>query len=153
MDPLSVLIGWGEKLLGGFRQAARADLRIADQARLVRRQLAASFEDWPHEPKTDQELLRWAHKAARGFDVTQAGIDDLVRTRPEASRAVREFIGGARDDYYEAADLIAPAIRTRWKVINGESTPEPVDPAPIRKAFALFKRCVSSLDTVVAKHK
>jgi hypothetical protein len=69
MDLLSILVGWGEKLVGGFRQAARADLRIADQARLLRRQLAASFEDWPRGPKTEDELLTWAHNASRGFSV------------------------------------------------------------------------------------
>ncbi len=152
MDPLSVLIGWGERLVGGFRQAARADLRIADQARTLRRQLAASFEDWPHGPKTDQELLTWAHKAARGFDVTQPGIDHLVSLRPEASRSVRRSVGEARDDYYAAADLIAPAVKTRWRVVNGEATPEPADPAPLRKGFALFKRCVAHLDAVIGNH-
>lgn len=150
MDILSVVVGWGETLVGGFRQAARADLRIADQARVLRRQLAASFEDWPHGPKTDHELLTWAHNAARGFSVTQSGIDDPVSLRPEASRSVRRSVGDARDDYYAAADLVGPAVKTRWRVVNGEATPEPVDAVPLRKAFALFKRCIAHLDAVGA---
>ena len=150
MDPLSVLIGWAEKVIGGFRQTARADLRIADQARLLRRQLAASFEEWPQGPKTNNELLTWAHKTARGFGVTQLGIDALVGLRPDASRPVRRAIGAARDDYYDAADLISAATKTTWQVKGGYAGTEPVDVVPLRKAFALLKRCVKRLDEVVA---
>ena len=153
MDVLNPIIGLVEKVFSGFRQAARADLRIADQARPLRRQLAASFEDWPQGPKTDTDLLTWAHKAARGFGVTQPGIDGLVSLRPEASRSVKRAIGEARDDYYTAADVIAPAVKTRWQVVNGEARPAPVDPVPLRKAFAHFKRCIAHLDAVIEPHE
>ncbi|SRR6266567_392042 len=150
MDIIGVLLGWGEKLLGGFRHSAKADLRIADQARLLRRQLTASFADWPHGPKTDDELLRWAYNAARGFTVTEPAFQELVDLRPEASRGIRRVVGTARDDFYGAADLIGPAMRSKWIVKDGEASPAPFDGAPFRKAFAHFKRCITALDTVVA---
>ena len=152
VDPLSVLIGWGERLLGGFRQTARTDLRMADQARVLRRQLAASFEDWRPGPKTDDELVNWANRAARGFRVTQPALDELVSLRPEASRRVRRVIGQARDDYYEAADLIGPTIKTTWQVKGGYAGTAPVDAAPLRRAFAHFKRCIAHLDAVAEDH-
>jgi hypothetical protein len=147
VDPLSVLIGWGEKVFGAFRQSARADLRIADQARLLRRQLAASVDDWPQGPTTDAELRRWANNAARGFKVTEQTLQEIVTLRPEASRRVRRAVGTARDDYYAAADLISPTIQTGWLIKDNQPPP---DPAPLRKAFAHFKRCIAALDAVVA---
>jgi hypothetical protein len=146
VDILNPLVGLVEKVFSGSRQTARADLRVADQAVLLRRQLAASFGDWPQSPKTDNELRAWAHKAARGFSVTQPGIDELVGLRVEASRHVRRAIGRARDDYYAAADLISPAIKTQPLTLKyGDAV------MPLKKAFAHFKRCVAALDAVVAK--
>jgi hypothetical protein len=153
VDPLSVLIGWGEKLVSGFRQASRADLRIADQARLLRRQLAASFEDWPHGPTIGDELLTWAHRTARGFAVTQPGVDELVKLRPEASRTIRRAIGKVRDDFYAAADLIQRPVQTRWQVIDDQGKPKHADVAPLRSAFAHLRRCIATLDEVIAKHE
>ncbi|HLQ69675.1 MAG TPA: hypothetical protein VK124_09125 [Gemmatimonadales bacterium] len=144
MDVLNPIIGLVEKVFSGFRQAARADLRITDQALLLRRQLAASFEEWPQGPKTDNELRTWGHRAAQGFSVTQPGIDGLVGLRVEASRHVRRAIGRARDDYYLAADLIAPAITTLSALKYGQAP-------PLRKAFAHFKRCIEALDVVASK--
>src|SRR5207249_5415858 len=139
---LSVLAGWGEKVFGAWRRAAVTDLRIADQARLLRRQLAASLEDWPRGPQTPDDVLTWASKYAGNFEATEPALRELVTLRPDASRKIRRAIGTARDAYYAAADLINPTLRPRWVVEDGDARPEPVDPAPLRKALAHVRRCM-----------
>lgn len=70
MDLLGPLAGLLERFFGNRERRRATDTRIADKARQLRRQLAASFEDWARDPQTLDELAKWAHKLARGYAVT-----------------------------------------------------------------------------------
>lgn len=136
MDPWSFLPGWLEKLIGARARQTATDLGIADRALLLRRQLAASFADWPQGPANLDELTLWARNAANGFDRTEAALRELVDLRPEASRRVKKAVGRARDCYYEAANLINPVFR-RGAV-----------EAQLRGAYEHFRRCLEALDAL-----
>lgn len=148
MDLYGFLASWLEKLIGARAHQKATDLRIADKAHLLRRQLLASFEDWPKGPQTLEELVRWALKISRNFDVTEPALGEIVELRAEASAARRRAVGIARNEYCAMADLINPlipdvinpVIKTPW-LAEGVAVAE----GPTRRAFAHLRRCIAAL--------
>ena len=126
------------------RQRA-ADLRITDRVKEVRRQLNASFEESPQGPQTLDELVRWAHRLARGFQWTKPGLRELVDMRAEASHWVQEAVGKARDHYDAAADIINPIIRRGWETWETDPAGSAAATAALRKAVAYVRDCLKEL--------
>src|SRR5713101_9466399 len=87
---------WRESKTAADRHT-EANLRIADGARRLRRELLTSFEDWPNGPRTLDELTSWAHKLTRGYRSTDPALRELVGLRPDASAKIRHAVGKARD--------------------------------------------------------
>ena len=142
--------GWVEKGIAARARHRAADTRIADKALVLRRTLAASFEDWPKGPQTLEELVKWAFKLASGFPVTEAALTDIVDHRADASRRVRRAVGAARDAYYAAANevnplipaVINPVLKRQW-----EATGAAAAEGPLRRARAHVRRCLAELDS------
>jgi hypothetical protein len=142
---VTVLIGWGEKLLGVRSEQNKAATRIADGAVQLRRQLAASFEDWPDEgPRTLEELVRWAFNFADGRTATELELRRLLDLSADASDKVRKPVATARDEYYAIANVInqlaIPSIKQPW------NTTEAVAAEPqLRRAWAHMRPCLVAL--------
>jgi hypothetical protein len=129
------------------RQAA--DRRVADRALHLRRQLAASFEEWPAGPRTLEELVRWALKLCRGFANTDAGLAALVEPSADGSRKARRAVIKARDEYYAVANLVNPLMRGAnieikrpWDGAEGAAME-----SPLRRAWAHMRPCLAALDS------
>ena len=122
-------------------------MRVADSALLLRRTLVASYEDWSNGPRTLDEHVTWAHKLARGFQVTGPAMDALVALRPDASRRVQRAVGRARDEFYKAADIVNRTVRTTFETLN-QTAQERADEPSLRKASAHIRRCITELTSV-----
>ncbi len=89
------------------------DLRITDNARQLRRQLTATFEEWNgRDPTKIEDLTLWAVRFATGYRATEPAIRKLVDLRAEASHYVQEAVGKARDHFDAAADLVNPLMKS-----------------------------------------
>ena len=121
MDLSSILPNWLEKLISARARQKANDLRIADKALQLRRQLLSSFEDYHGDPKTQDELTGWAAKLSNGFRHTEPGLRALVDLRPEASNHVQQAIGDARDHFDAAADIINLLFKGNGLSINDDN--------------------------------
>jgi len=149
---LNFLPAWLERLISARARQRATDLRIADRAMLLRRQLAASFEDWPVGPKTLEELVRWALKLANRYPDTEPALAALVELRPDASSRVSKAVGAARDEYYAIANLINPLIPAAIPAIKcpWEATEAAAAEKPLKQAWAHLRPCLAALDSACA---
>jgi len=153
MDLFGPLASIGEKLFGDRARRQAVDRRVADRPLHLRRQLAASFEDWPAGPRTCEELVRWALKLTRGFAATDAGLAALVEPSADASRKARRAVTKARDEYYAVAKLVNPLMRAAinieikrpWEDAEAAATE-----GPLRRAWAHMRPCLAALDSASA---
>lgn len=152
MDFLGPLTSIGERLFGDRARRQAADRRVADRALHLRRQLAASFEDWPVGPRTLEELVRWAIKLTHGFVAMDAALAALVEPSADASRKARRAVTKARDEYYAVANLVNPvtrdaniAIKRPWEGAEASAIE-----APLRRAWAHMRPCLAALDSASA---
>ena len=150
MDVLGPLAGLAERFFGDRAKRRAADLRIADGARQLRRELLASFEDWPNRPRTLDELTSWAHKLTRGYRSTDPALRELVGLRPDASAKIRRAVGKARDAYEAAGDLVNPLVRTSLALIASGGAPPSDADARLRRAAAHVRRCIKELEAASA---
>ena len=149
---LSFLTSWLEKLVSARARQRATDLKMADRARMLQRELEASFNDWPHAPTTAKELESWAFRLARGYATTEPAMRELVDLRPEASRNIRRAAGAARDSFFAAADVINREVEERrypLDIIPGER----VDDVGLRRAFAEMQRCLTELSAIASRGK
>jgi hypothetical protein len=147
MDLLGPLAGFAERFFGNRERRRATDTRIGDKARQLRRQLAASLEDWPAQgPQTLEELVRWAHKFARGYGATDPGVREFVDLRADASHCVSHAVGTVRDHYDAAADIVNPIIRRTWEAWETEEARGAEVAAKLRKAVAHVRQGVVVLD-------
>jgi len=141
---------WEKLVIERAAAPTPVEIRITDKARELRRQLDASFEDWPQGPRTLEELVRWAHKVARGYKVTKLGFQELVDLRAEASHHVRKAIGIARDHFDAAADIVNPVVRTTWEVLGEEADParSATAKSALQKAVRHVRQSLAALNTL-----
>jgi hypothetical protein len=121
---LGLVAGWAERLLGVRSRRHATDTRIADKAKVLRRQLAASVPDRPDSPVGLDDLTTWAGKLAAGFGVTEPAVRELVDLRPDASARVRRAVGPVRDEYYAAADVVNRLFAGGGLSITAENRPQ-----------------------------
>jgi hypothetical protein len=140
VDVVGIVAGWAEKLLGGWRRRRATDRRIADRAKLLRRTLEASFEDWPGGLKDLNDLVRWAGRLAVGFPTTEPALKELVDLRPDASAHVERGVGTARDEYYAAADIVNRLFRGGGLSIEWDE--RPAVEAKLRTAATHVHKCI-----------
>ncbi len=83
-----------EKLVSALRRQKQTDVRIADGARRLLRQLA-SLPDWPDHRVSGQDLSGWAAWLFKGLHEAEPGLKALVRppTRGVTGRATRDRQG------------------------------------------------------------
>jgi len=140
---------WGKLVLELAAPPTPTDIRTTDKARELRRQLAASFEEWPPDgPQTFADLVRWAHKVARGYKVTKPGLQELLDLRAEASPHVRDTVGSMRDHYEAAADIINPVLRRTWEQWETDPADSAAVTASLRRAVGLVRQSLAALDTL-----
>jgi len=96
------------------------DIRIEDNARQLRRQLAASFKRWPeNDPRALDDLVIWARKLAQGFAVTGQGVRELERLRAEASDRVKLAVRTVAEHYDAGSRYREPRVwKQNWKFTN-----------------------------------
>jgi hypothetical protein len=135
------------------------DIRIEDNARQLRRQLAAGLERWPeNDPHALDDLVIWARKLAQGFPVTGRGVRELERLRAEASARVKLAVRTVAEHYDAVADIVNPVLKQNWKLTDDmypmQSTNlanpelEPATTAALRKAVAEMRQCLKALDAL-----
>jgi hypothetical protein len=148
MDFLGPLTSISEKVFGDRARRQAADRRVADRALHMRRELAASFEDWPAGPRTLEDLVRWGIKLSRGFAATDASLASLVEPSADASRKARRAVTKARDEYYAVANLVNPLMRSVNIEIKRpwETAEAATIEGPLRRAWAHMRPCLAALD-------
>ncbi|HEX9155969.1 MAG TPA: hypothetical protein VF819_10420 [Nitrospira sp.] len=146
---MNFLPSWLERLVSARARQRAVDLRIADKAKQLRRELSASFEDWPAGPNTLDELTTWAGKLGRGFAHTELHLRELVELRADASRHVQHAVGEARDHFYAAADIVNGLFKGSGLSIDDDNRRE-VD-AKLRVAIRHVRDCLGALDAAQRK--
>ena len=133
---------WRESKTAADRHT-EANLRIADGARRLRRELLTSFEDWPNGPRTLDDLIGWTRKLALGFEDTDSTVRQLGELRTEASLKVWRAVDAACAAYTAAAEL----IRRRARMTISDVVPLAEEEAQLRRAVAHVRRCITELET------
>lgn len=139
---------WGKLLVEWAAPPTAMDRRIADKSRQLRRQLLASFEDWPNGLNELDELTTWAGRLATGFRVAEPALREIVDLRADASRAVQEAVGTARDEYEAAADVINRLFKGGGLSIQWDE--RPAVEAKLRAAADRVRACIAALRTAGA---
>ncbi len=135
-----------DKLFGIAVEQRSTDIRIGDNAKLLARQMAATFEEWQGgSPGDVYELAKWARKVLNGFGHTEPALKEIVTDRSKASRTVRRFVGSARGAYYDAADIINPLFPPNGLVINAANRREVQ--AKLRRAERRVRKCIDDLQS------
>jgi len=137
---------WEKLLVEWAAPPTVVDKRIADKAKVLRRTLGASFEDWPAGLKTLDDLTTWAGNLMQGYQVTEKALTEIVELRPDASRRVERVVGEARDEYYAAADVINGLFGDDGLSIQWDE--RPAVEAQLRDAERHVRQCVAALDTL-----
>ncbi len=146
---------WDWVLKRGPSRADRqaAEVRVADHAVALGRQLSASFEDWRAGPQTLEERAKWAVKLVRGFPATDASLAAMLEARARASSKVCRAAEKARKEYYAIADVVNPLVPA---VINPEikrfwEVPEvAAADGQLRRAWAHMRPCLAALSSARA---
>lgn len=146
---LNFLPSWLEKLISARARQRAVDLRITDKAKQLRRELAASFEDWATGPTTLDELTSWAGKFARGFTHTEPRLRDLVELRADASRHALRAVGEARDHFDAAADIVNRLFKGGGLSINDDNRQDIL--TKLRAAVHHVRDCLGALDAAQQK--
>ena len=127
---------------------------MGDHAATLRRQLCASFEEWPQAgPQTLEERAKWAAKLARGYPVTDATLAAMLAARGRASGAVQRAAGKARREYDAIGDLINPLVPAviRQDIKRFWEAPEvAAAERDLRRAWAHMRPCLAALESASA---
>ncbi len=143
-DVVGLLAQLADKLFGIAVEQRPTDIRISDNAKLLARQLAATFEEWQGgSPGDVYELAKWARKVLNGFGQTEPALKEIVTDRSKASRTVRRLVSSARGAYYDAADIINPLFLPNGPVINTVNRMEVQ--AKLRRAERYVRTCIRDL--------
>jgi hypothetical protein len=147
--PVAGFLAWREEH-EPFTQRQKADMRIADKARPLRRRLAASFEEWgTRGPETKDQLLMWIFRFTNGYSVTEPALTELLDLRPDASPKVQEAVRAAWDAYHAAADIVNPIITPPMRLVD-VPLDQRTDEKTLQEAVGQVRKCLALLETVSA---
>lgn len=149
-DLVGLLSLLADKLFGIAVEQRATDIGISDNAKLLARQLAATFEEWQGKSPGDvYELAKWARRFYNGYGQTELALKEIVADRRKASRTVRHVVGSARTAYYDAADIINPLFPRNGLVIDDAN--RAAVQAKLRRAERHVRRCIDDLQRAEQK--